>query len=542
MMRQWVQVRYQYENPEAQQRARSVLLVAATLAWAAGFVLVWAMGSALFGVSIGGWPIYAMPLAVIVITFWVRQLIQRGHQLFAAHIIVSTLMLVYLAAFFIDPSAQSAVIVGFMIPVAAAAFLAGPAAMFLVSLIMGAVIIVTVGIQIGTNTYPELVDPEENAISVILTFLTSLILLFAIAYQYILNTGQYIRRSYQLQQALTGTSQVETEIRNLSEISDDTLRQVVEAIREAYAAYYVQLFLMNDDNRMVLRAATGLIGERMVTQDVLQSTGSPALAFQRKVPILTTMDTSELQRANFLVGTRAEVAVPLLSQDQVIGLLVLQSEDPSAFSQSVIDLLEGIAIELTLVVQRWRLQQQVAAYEKRLDQNSQILDWYQREVNRLTQEIQGQVWADYVEGQRASTSLRWEENQLMPLSDVQRPVAQRPTLETTEDGRQVLVVPIRHANQLIGEMVFEAPAERGWSRQTLDLAVAVSNRLALALENLRLFEQAQRIASREQTVSRVAAELQDARDIELLLNQAVSMFNQVLKAEQTHIRLGTIGG
>ncbi len=537
-----LRLNYPYTTPEAEQRARSVMLVSTTLAVMAALVLMSALISDILGVSLGGWAIYAITLAIIGIAIGVRRLVQSGHHLFASHIVVVTLMLSYLLTFLFDPSAQSVALIGFLVPIVAAALLSGPAAMFLVSLVMGGVVAVTIGIQLQTNTYPDLPDPEQNSVAVAVTFLASLGLLLVIAYQYIVNARLSLQRAFVVQSTISATRRVQSLIHNLSDLSNDSLRTIVEALRDEFAAYYVQLFMQDADNRMTLRVATGLIGERglMQGEDVLMGTGSPALAYQRKLPVVTSMSASELQRANFLVGTRVEVALPVMVGDQVIGLLILQSEDPNAFAESVVGLLENVTADLGLVIEQQQLRQHVADYEKRLDQNSQIMQWYQREVNRLTQEIQGQVWGDYLEGKHDRISVRLQDNQLVSLEDVDGAVVERPRLEVTAEGRQVLAVPIRQGQQLIGEMVFEAPAEAGWSRQTLDLVVAVSNRLSLALENLRLFDQAQRVALREQTVSQVAAELQDARHVELLLNQAVSMFNRVLNAEQTHIRLGQV--
>jgi len=70
------------------------------------------------------------------------------------------------------------------------------------------------------------------------------------------------------------------------------------------------------------------------------------------------------------------------------------------------------------------------------------------------------------------------------------------------------------------------------------LAQVISERLALALDNLRLFEQAQVIARREQLASQIGANLQAKTDIDSLVTVAAEAFQEALGASRTNVRLG----
>jgi GAF domain-containing protein len=102
----------------------------------------------------------------------------------------------------------------------------------------------------------------------------------------------------------------------------------------------------------------------------------------------------------------------------------------------------------------------------------------------------------------------------------------------------VLCVPIRLRGQTLGAVEFRRPGATGWSSAALELAQIVAERLALSLENARLFEQAQTTAQREQLVSQITSQLQTATDLQSLLALAAARFQEALGATQTSVRLG----
>lgn len=113
----------------------------------------------------------------------------------------------------------------------------------------------------------------------------------------------------------------------------------------------------------------------------------------------------------------------------------------------------------------------------------------------------------------------------------------QPRLEM-RDGEHVLCVPIRLRGQTLGAVEFRRSSEVGWSPSAMELAQAVADRMALSLENARLFEQAQTTARREQLVSQVTAQLQSTNNLQDLLTLAAAQFQEALGAHRTQVRLG----
>ncbi|MEO1645488.1 MAG: hypothetical protein AAFR67_09900, partial [Chloroflexota bacterium] len=107
-----------------------------------------------------------------------------------------------------------------------------------------------------------------------------------------------------------------------------------------------------------------------------------------------------------------------------------------------------------------------------------------------------------------------------------------------QHGYQHVKVPIQYRGQTLGAMTFRVPlaAQTIGARQQ-DLIRNVVQRLSLALENKRLFEQSRAQAKRERKANEVGSLLLGTTDIETVLELAASNFQSALGAVQTQIRL-----
>lgn len=108
---------------------------------------------------------------------------------------------------------------------------------------------------------------------------------------------------------------------------------------------------------------------------------------------------------------------------------------------------------------------------------------------------------------------------------------------TEDNDRQVLHIPIILRGEPLGAMAFTLPRGQIVTQRQLEMAQIVSNRLALALENKRLYEQAQSLARREQQANEAARLLASATDVDTVLKVAVENFNRALGAVGTRITL-----
>jgi PAS domain S-box-containing protein len=106
--------------------------------------------------------------------------------------------------------------------------------------------------------------------------------------------------------------------------------------------------------------------------------------------------------------------------------------------------------------------------------------------------------------------------------------------------RTGLAVPIMLRGQSIGVLGLEDPeGTRQWSEEEQILVEAVSQQLALALENARLLEETQRRVAREQLIGQVTTRMRETLDVDTVLQTAAREIRQALGLSKMVIRLAT---
>ncbi len=153
-----------------------------------------------------------------------------------------------------------------------------------------------------------------------------------------------------------------------------------------------------------------------------------------------------------------------------------------------------------------------------------------------------EVWGSYVEGRgRQAIGYNLEGDAASPIQATDLPSGLAATLKSgqlevaTEGNNQIINVPIRFRDTNLGAMSFSVPVDQQVSDYQIEVATIVAERLALALENTRLFEQSQSQALRERKASEVATALIGATDVRVVLNMAAEQFKDALGAVNTRI-------
>ena len=157
---------------------------------------------------------------------------------------------------------------------------------------------------------------------------------------------------------------------------DELLPQVVNLVRERFDLYYAGLFLVNEtDQWAVLRAGTGEPGRKMLeTGHKLEVGGASMIGWciaNQKARIVLDVGKEATHFSNPLLPlTRSEMALPLISRDHVIGAMTIQSDQPAAFTQEDINVLQSMADQTANAIGNARLfeeSQRRAAREQMLN-------------------------------------------------------------------------------------------------------------------------------------------------------------------------------
>jgi|GEM_PF-2823911 len=350
----------------------------------------------------------------------------------------------------------------------------------------------------------------------------------------------------ELQRTLSRLRQHVTYLRTAAEVArdvaairdmDELLGQTASLIAERFDYYNVSIFLLDETaEALVLRTATSAGGQRMRERGYRQpvrldnivgsvaKTGQPRLVFDVG-PGAVAFDNPDLPL------TRSEIVVPLRVRNQTIGVLDVHSTQEAAFGEDDLVVLQVVADQLAVAIENTRLFAQQQASLRELDTLQRLYtgeQWERLLRERLTTTQYHYTAAGVKPGGRS-----WEagEEEAITLGRV---------VTARDNGDVVLVAPITLHNQPIGTLAFRRPAEAAdWTPQEMALVEAAVNQMALALENVRLLEEAQRRAARDRLISQAAARMRETLDLEGVLKTAANEIASALGLAALEVQLGT---
>ncbi len=340
------------------------------------------------------------------------------------------------------------------------------------------------------------------------------------------------RRSSQLEAAAIVARRA-ARIRDLNQL----LTETTQLISERFNFYHAGIFILDIEGKYaVLQAANSEGGQRMLARNhkllvgqvgivgFVASSGTPRIALDVGLDAVF-FNNPDLPR------TRSELALPLSvaagagMAGQIIGVLDVQSEQPNAFSQEDIAVLQIVADQIALAIENARLfEQSKAAYE---------------ELNRLYSDRTQQSWLERLEGR----TIGYRYNTIT-VEPVNQPGSQ--PVQPQDENPWVLKVPIvlrslsDQAGRQVGSIVLRrSEQDAPWSKEEEVLVGDALAQVVPALENARLLEEIQQTARMESLVGQISTRMTESLDLEHVMNKAVTEIGAALKVNRVRIQLET---
>ena len=391
-----------------------------------------------------------------------------------------------------------------------------------------------------------MIPPELYTYIILLIALT----IVALAVRFFINNAQRVvstsRQTADLLQATSDVGQVLSQILN----QDELVERAVQLVGTRFNHYHVQIFLVNDTrDQAVLVASTGEVGKRLLERGHQLSVGSQSVIGQvilRSAPVLVS-DTEHdpiYYRNELLPNTHAELALPIRDSNQTIGALDIQSMQVNAFSKADLQALQIMADLLATMIRNARLFKQQAETVQENDRLYRDAAGNLREIERLNQQLTRMAWQDYHTETNAVMGVTLERDQLLPSNDWSDSL-RRAGVEgghVVEDNidwdgsHRTVAVPVMLRGEVIGAIEVQQGMEE--NPETVEMVQAVAQRLALSLENARLYEATLQAAAQEQRINDIAARFQSVATVDELLRITLAELSETLGAERGSIRLG----
>lgn len=320
-----------------------------------------------------------------------------------------------------------------------------------------------------------------------------------------------------------------------SQDPDELLNRAAQLILDRFNFYHTGIFLVDSEGEFaVLRASPTEAGRKMLEQGhrlrlgqvglvgYVASTGTPRIA-------LDIEQDAAYFKNPLLPATRSEVAIPLKLDNRVLGVLDVQSTQPEAFTQDDIATLQVMADQLALAIQRVEL---VNSLQRNL-----------AELENTYQTFTTESWQQFSQVRDFRLGYRFDGLKITPLesfpSKIQNTLSRgRATILPPErelDGATV-VAPLKLREQVIGglSLRFQTP---NIEPDTLNLIEDIADRLAVALENARLYEETQSLVQRERAVSEISGRITTSFNIENILRTAVLEIGKRLPDAEVIVQL-----
>jgi GAF domain-containing protein len=305
--------------------------------------------------------------------------------------------------------------------------------------------------------------------------------------------------------------------RKTAEVQDlaSLLNMVARLVTDQFGFYHTGVFLINETgDQAVLQAASSDGGQRMVARGHSLAVGTQGIvgyvAAQKKSRIALDVGADAVFFNNpDLPMTRSEVALPLLVRNKVLGVLDIQSEKPQAFTPDDIDVLQTLSDQVAIAIE-----------------NARLLDETQAAIVQL----------------EALTNFRTREAWRQKLGERSRVFTYTPlglrAEKLAQDGDKAVDAPIMLRGQKIGNISIARKGDAIWSKLDKDLVEEVASQVGLAIDNIRLLEEATQRAAQEQTVGQLAARFSQSLDLDTLLQTAARELGQLPDISEVSVFIG----
>jgi len=335
------------------------------------------------------------------------------------------------------------------------------------------------------------------------------------------------------------------ELQSISEISraisteqrlEILLPLITRLVSERFEFYHVGIFFVDETRRFAyLQAANSEGGQRMLARGhrlelgtglvgTVAQTGKPRIALD------VGADAAYFDNPD-LPETHSEMALPLNIRGRTIGVLDVQSTKAGAFTDSDANTLSILADQIAIAIENARLFGQT--------------QYAREEAEGLYNQVIRQEWSAFSQqesriGYRQTPTGGKSLTKTVDAEDIRQAIENGRVVVMDGKGNKTqasITIPVKLRGYTIGVLNVKAPTRnRKWNQDEINLVQAVSDRLALALDNVRLLQESQRRAAKEAKIGEVSAKISASMNMRSVLQTAVEELGRALPGSEVIIQ------
>ena len=334
-------------------------------------------------------------------------------------------------------------------------------------------------------------------------------------------------RTVDLMKANQKTAEQASRLRTVAEVSrsaaaipeQDRLMNVLTNLISAQLGYYhIGIFLLDEPREYaILSASNSEGGKRMLARGHRLQVGRQGMvgyatsSGKPRIALDVGADAVFFNNPD-LPETRSEMSLPLIVNEAIIGALDIQSTEANAFTEEDYSVLSILADQVAIAIQNAQSNEET----KRALQEAKI----------ASSQFTSRAWKEF-SNEHDVSGYRFRG---LKAESIQ-------TRSDEETTNTMLNIPIRLHGQIIGNLKLNQTDEtHSWTEDELAIAQATAERVALAMENARLLEDAQRNAVKEQRISDVTSKISRSINLRNVLQTAVEELGRVIPGSDVIIQ------
>ena len=317
---------------------------------------------------------------------------------------------------------------------------------------------------------------------------------------------------------------------------DELLERSGRLIRDRFNLYHTGIFLLDEKKEYAVLMASPTdagrslienhhrlrVGEQGIVGRVA-ATGEPRIALD------TGVDPVYFSNP-LLPATRSEMALALKSNEGIIGVLDIQSDQAEAFTRDDIAVMQVMADQLATAIERSRLLHQVESDLK--------------EIERTYSGFTRKSWLSFEGTERQTPGYKYDNLKLEPIGSLSEEAMSAfdtgltqitgSSAENPDSGRSA-AIPIRLRGNTIGVLNIRFQNDQV-QEKTIAMIEQISDRLAGALENARLLEVSMRSANKERVIGEITSKIGASVNIHNVLQTAVEELGRAIPGSDVVIQ------
>lgn len=359
---------------------------------------------------------------------------------------------------------------------------------------------------------------------------------------------------------------------------NELFERVVRLIRSGFGYYHVAIFAADPAREAITFQAGAGAGDHAVRVDVAWGQGLVGWVAAHGEPVMVNDVSADTRyRAiDALEETRSELAVPLLLENELVGVLDVQSDQDAAFGPDDLFILETLGVQVAIAIQEARLyaaeQQQAwlaTALLQVADAMGQVdeMDAVLTTIVRLTPLLAGVdrcailLWEPAAESFRPAQTHGLSPEQRELFESMAFPRGSVPALDLVSMDRnpllvradeqqallplpealnacEVLLLPLSAQGELLGVMMVDyAGRTHHFDERSINMLSGIANQAAMVLQTARLVQSQQEEAYVSMALLQVAEAVHQSTDLDNTLATIVRLTPILLGVEASAILL-----